>query len=123
MVRTLASERREFVEPGAEVDGAAHADLAARVDLPREQVEPQVRVHPAHLGRVVAVAVMALREDRDRVHVPDLERLLELALVEARPDARDETARVKVEVDLTEPEVMHGREGQEMRISAPASGG
>src|SRR5690606_36473338 len=101
-------EGHQFVEAGAEVDGATHVDLATRLDLPREQVGLEMRVHGSDLSRVVAVAVMALGKERDRVDVPDLERLLETPLVEPGADPGDQAAGVEVEVNLAETQMMHG---------------
>src|SRR5262249_20159631 len=82
------------------VDGGPHADRVARLDLLAQQVDFQVRVLRADAGRVVRQPVVALGEDRDRVHVPELERLLELPAAETGADVGDVFGGVEVEVNL-----------------------
>jgi hypothetical protein len=60
------------------------------------------------LRRVIAVPMMALRKNRDRVNVPDFKRFLELPFIEVRPDAGNQSAGVKIEMNLAKTQVMHG---------------
>ena len=98
--------RRDVVDAGGEVDRRRDADLLRGVDLRAQEVEREVRVHPPDLRRMVGPAVVALGEERDRVDVPQAQRVLELILVELRPDAVDVGRRVEVEMDLAE---AHGK--------------
>ena len=61
-----------------------------------------MRMHLSDLGRMIAVAVMAFGEQRDRINVSDLERLLKAPLVELFADPGDQAAGVEIEVNLTE---------------------
>jgi hypothetical protein len=72
----------------------------AGFDLRAEQVELQVRMHPADLGRIVAPAVVALGKNIDRIDVRQLERFLELLLREMRPDIRQMFRGVKIQMNL-----------------------
>ena len=89
-----------LVPGGREIDRRGDAFAMQRVDLGAQQVEAEAGVHPAHLGRVVGQAVMALGKDGDRVDVGLLEGTGEVARVEAGADALDQAGGVEVEMDL-----------------------
>jgi hypothetical protein len=72
---------RNLVEARGDVDRRLDPDLVAGLDLQRQQVADQVRVALADAGVVIAVAVVALGEQRHAVDVPDAQHLLELPLV------------------------------------------
>ena len=93
-------EGRELVPAGGHVDRRLDALGVQRIHLGTQQVELQMRMHLAHLGRVVAQPVMALREDGDAVDVGVLERLREGLGVEPLADAGNVGMGVEVEMDL-----------------------
>ena len=77
-----------------------------RVDLRAEEVEVEMGMLLADLGRMVRPAVMALREDGDRIDI-GLGKCLGRSFfgVEARADAGNPLGGVEVEMDLP---VTHG---------------
>ena len=95
-------EGGKLVPGGGEIDRGIDADGMQRIDLRAQQVERQMRMHLADLGRMVADAVMALGEHRDAVDIGVLEGLAEGLGVEARADAGDRGVGVEIEMDLAE---------------------
>ena len=93
---------RHIVHSGGEVNGSGHADLLAGVELGAQQIEIQMGVNFADLGRMVTPAMMAFGEERDRIHPRFLQGVLPAGLVEFGPDGRDVRRGVKIEVDLAE---------------------
>jgi hypothetical protein len=83
------------------IDGCAHVDLVAGLDLLAQQVDLERGVHAAHLGRIVAPPVVPLGKDVDQVDMSDLECLLELALVKAAPYGGDVLGGMEIQVDLS----------------------
>ena len=81
--------RHALIETGGDVDRHIHIDLLARVELGAQQVELQMGVHFAHLGRVIAPAVMADREAGDGVHVRVPQLPLPFFTVERLADSRN----------------------------------
>ena len=61
-----------------------------------------MRVLLVFLGFVISPAVVAFREDRDRIDMPCFERLLKLLFVELPPDIGYELRCVEIQVDLPE---------------------
>src|SRR5688500_1321897 len=94
-------EGRELVPGRGKIDRRVDADGVERVELGARQVEVEMRMLLADLGRVVAHAVVALRKDRDAVDVSILERLGEGLGVELRTDPGDRRVGVEIEMDLT----------------------
>jgi len=94
--------RRNVVDARGEVDRVVDVQFAAGRHLGVEQVEGQARVHPPHGRGMVGPAMMALREDRDGIHVPALELSLELRFVEAGADTGNGGRGVEIQMNLTE---------------------
>ena len=97
--------RRELVPTGREVHRRVDAGLMERVDLRPQEIEIEVRVLLADLGRVVRPAVMAFGEDGDRIDVGVCERPGEVAGVEAGADPGNAFGGMEVQVDLA---IAHG---------------
>ena len=89
-----------LIESGGEVHRSADIDRVCRCDLRLQQVEPQRRVLATDRGWMVAPTVVALAEDRDRVHMPQSQHVLELGGGKSRADARNLLAGVEIQMDL-----------------------
>ncbi len=118
--------RGDVVHARGKVDRRRDADLLRGVHLRAQEVEAQVRVHPPDGRRMVGPAVVALREERDRVDVAEAKRLLEARFVELRPDPVDVGRGVEIEVDLAEAEAVagcvHGGMGEGWRRGRQCAG-
>ena len=72
------------------------------VNLAAQQIEIQAGMHLAHIGRVIAVAVMAFCKHGNAGDMGGFEGLPKRLGVKARTDAGDAAIGVEVEVDLAE---------------------
>ena len=72
--------RRFFVKSRGKIYRRFYTDLMRRFDFGAEKVEIQSRMHFVRLGRMICPSVMAFGKYRDRIHMTDFERTLELFL-------------------------------------------
>ena len=105
----------EVIHAGREIDRGVDPCLLGRLVLGSQQVEGKIRMHLPDRCRVIAPAVMALREERDRIDRRLFQRFLPALLVELLTDAGNVRRGVEVEVDLAVSESvilgMHGDSG------------
>ncbi len=100
---------RHIIDPGGEINRGVDARFLGGVILPAKEIEAQMRMGFADGCRMIAPAMMALREERNRVNGCSLQCLLPAFLVELLTDAGNVRRSVKIEVDLAETEWMHCR--------------
>src|SRR5205085_2147436 len=103
------------------VGGHVDAVAAAGRDLLAEEVAAQAGMPPPDLGRVVGHAVVAAREDADRVDRGVLERADELVGVEVLADAGDQGRGVEVEVDVPSRKDRSHERGRQVGMIEPPS--
>lgn len=100
--------RGVVVDAGRQVDRHIDIDLLARIHLRAEKIEFQIRVHHPDAGRMVAHAVVAERKTGDGINMRRLETLLPLLLVEPFSDSGNIGRCVKIQMDLSETQLIHG---------------
>ena len=86
-----------------------------RVDLGAGQIEVEMRMHLADLGRMIGDAVVAFGKDRDGVDMRVRKGVGERLGVKARADVRNQRRGVKIEMNLTKTHLLTPVTGHTMR--------
>ena len=92
--------RGQLVPQGGQIDRRADARALQGSDLRPQQVEGQRGVHLAHVRRMIAVSMVAFREQVDGADLRVPERCGEPVGVEPRAHVRDAARGVEIQVDL-----------------------